>query len=154
MPPRRIRIITDKSNISRHHADLLAKGSASSTNDIEYITIGDLARSPTDASMNQTSTEDIRLYHSDDALLFSSTGALSLFEKHFQQEANHQPLQSNKVGIVMFPHSTFNNPTDQHLISTLSSYGLKEDPMIFNANYDNNDNEIMDIGKSFADSLP
>lgn len=47
MPPRRIRIITDKSSISRHHADLLAKGSASSTNDIDYITIGDLARSPT-----------------------------------------------------------------------------------------------------------
>ncbi|CAO3644585.1 unnamed protein product [Cunninghamella echinulata] len=158
MPCHKIRIITDKSNISRHHAELLAKGSACSTNDIDEVTIGDLARSPSDASMGQTSIEDINLYSSNDALLFSSTGALSLFEKHFQHESDHSPLKSNKVGIVMFPHSTFDDPgtthpTDQHLISLLDKFGLDQDPIIFKANYDNNDNEIMDIGKSFADLL-
>ncbi|ORZ16355.1 hypothetical protein BCR42DRAFT_451316 [Absidia repens] len=156
MSSRKIRIMTDKSPVAHHHADLLAKGVKSSASGFQAV-VGDLARSPDDAASEQTALEDIRLQKYD-ILLFSSMGALSLYEKHFREEEDRHPLHSKTIGIVLFPHSTFDSaesshPTDKHLIAALNEYGLERDAILLKANSDNDDQEIIDLGKHFADQL-
>ncbi|SAM08634.1 hypothetical protein [Absidia glauca] len=158
MAPQTIRIITDKSPVAHRHAELLAKGVQSRTSDTAYkVVIGDLTRTPNDAANEQTALEDISISKSD-VLLFASMGALSLYEKHFQEEEGRHPLHSKTIGIVLLSHSTFDDsgsshPTDKHLIDDLNQYGLERDAILLKVQNDNDEQELIKLGERFVEQL-
>ncbi|KAF7728750.1 hypothetical protein EC973_005588 [Apophysomyces ossiformis] len=146
----RIDVFTDKSPVSDHHAKCIANGiRADGSCNVE---IKALARSPENAH----SSEGLMPMDAD-AYIFSTTGALSVFEKHYFDKPNTMDdLKGKRYGVVMASHSTFDGPMsndhriDLRLLERLSSRGFSHQPVWVQRD---DDEAFEEAGKEFAQSI-
>ncbi|CDS08945.1 hypothetical protein LRAMOSA10305 [Lichtheimia ramosa] len=155
----RVHIFADKSEDSESKAKLLAKGIESKDKNVQ-VEIKDISYSPMAACMKDYTREttDIEgvVMLAADAFLFSSTGALSVFEKHFLDNKDSTPLEGKKYGVLMTDKTTFDGPKptdahllDQKLIERLAERGMSHYPVMVEQAH--TDQQIEDAGHRFVE---
>ncbi|KAI9260736.1 hypothetical protein BDA99DRAFT_513057 [Phascolomyces articulosus] len=158
---KRIHIYTDKSPDSEGKAELLARGIQRFDKEAQ-VDIMDVAKSPQDARSSdftsQTSDVDNAELLNADAFLFPTTGTLSVFEKHFLNNWDEEPLRGKKYGVLMTNKTTFDGPTateghtlDNRLIERLAQQGLSHFPVVVERT--DNDQQIEKAGERFMKSV-
>ncbi|KAI9498816.1 hypothetical protein BDB00DRAFT_799625 [Zychaea mexicana] len=158
---KRVNIYTDKSSDSDAKAKLLARGIQRCGTALE-VEIMDVAKTPKDAGLSdftsQTSEVDNEPLLNADALLFPTTGTLSVFEKHFLNNWDEGPLRGKKYGVLMANKTTFDGPSateghtlDNKLIERLAQQGLSHFPVVVERTED--DQEIETAGERFIKSV-
>ncbi|KAG2224638.1 hypothetical protein INT45_007883, partial [Circinella minor] len=146
---------------SEDKAELLARGIQQFDKDAQ-VDIMDVAMTPKAAMsanyISQTSDVDNEDLLDADAFLFPTTGTLSVFEKHFLNNWDEEPLRGKKYGVLMSSKTTFDGPNateghtlDNKLIERLAQQGLSNFPVVVERT--NNDQEIEKAGERFMKSV-
>ncbi|KAI8384772.1 uncharacterized protein BYT42DRAFT_563623 [Radiomyces spectabilis] len=163
----KIHIFTDKSPISENTAKLLKQGVESVCGSKCKVYIKDLAQTPTEAGKTDYDEVDATNFKKEllkaDAFLFSTTGSLSVFEKHYLHEDSsvdrELPLKGKKFAVIMTNKTTFDGPQatgthalDHRLLERLIAHGLSQSPALM-ANPHDGDNELVAAGRRFAEDL-
>ncbi|KAG0174292.1 hypothetical protein DFQ28_002670 [Apophysomyces sp. BC1034] len=146
----RIDIFTDNSPVSERNAKRLADGIRA--DGLCNVEIKALAH-----SVENAQSSDEKMPMDADAYIFSTTGALSVFEKHyFKDTTATQDLTGKKYGVVMSGHSTFDGPInndhriDHRLLERLSAHGFSHQPVWVQRD---DDDAFERAGKEFAHSI-
>ncbi|KAG2177144.1 hypothetical protein INT43_007801 [Umbelopsis isabellina] len=157
----KINIFTDSSSESHRIAPLLEQGITSSGS--HTVQIRDLAHKPqtaasTDFASSTASNLDQDLLFAD-AFLFSTTGTLSVFEKHFlsSDPKDEKPLEGKLFAVVLSDKTTFDqgisHPLDQKLLDRLTAHGLKYAPIKIDGHSDQDFNHAGSLFGEAANQL-
>ncbi|ORY91168.1 hypothetical protein BCR43DRAFT_518548 [Syncephalastrum racemosum] len=150
-----INIISDKSPVCEHNANLLARG-IQARDPMCEVHIRDVAESLERAI--QTSNSD---YAEENAKAMSGAealfGALSVFEKHVSKDP-HCVEKGKRFGVLMTSKTTFDGPTptkahsiDQRLVERLAQIGYSHLPVCVERTEE--DEEIQMAGGRFVDDV-
>ncbi|KAI8580186.1 hypothetical protein K450DRAFT_238557 [Umbelopsis ramanniana AG] len=153
----KINVFTDNSTDSKRIAPLLEEGIQAVGG--HTVQVKDIAHQPqtaaaTDFSESHAKNLDIDLLLAD-AFLFSTTGALSVFEKHFfsNDPNDEKPLEGKLLGVVLSDKTTFDqgisHPLDNKLLDRLTAHGLQYAPIKVNGH---SDEDLKHAGKLFGEA--